>query len=119
MTRINVGVAPEELTRQHLLAELREIKRIPNKLKSGKYILKDLPTTFTLGKGHEKFFIDKVKYLHNRYLGLRTEALSRGYNVSDFSDAFSNIPLKYYNDYTPTMIDREIILQRINERLKK
>jgi hypothetical protein len=30
MTRINVGVHPSELSTKHLIAEHREIKRIPN-----------------------------------------------------------------------------------------
>ena len=30
MTRINCGIPPEELSDKHLLAEHREIKRIPN-----------------------------------------------------------------------------------------
>ena len=33
MTRINVGIPPAELTGKHLIAEHREIKRIPNCIK--------------------------------------------------------------------------------------
>jgi hypothetical protein len=33
MTRINTGIPPKELTDKHLLAEHREIKRIPNCIK--------------------------------------------------------------------------------------
>ena len=39
MTRINL-INVEELTDQHLLAEHREIKRIPNVISKGKYSLK-------------------------------------------------------------------------------
>lgn len=39
MTRINI-VPVEKLYDQHLLAEHREIKRIPNVIKQGKYSLK-------------------------------------------------------------------------------
>lgn len=49
MTRINVGVKPKELCRQHLLAEAREIKRIPNVVAKGKFNLKNQPKEFTLG----------------------------------------------------------------------
>jgi hypothetical protein len=38
MTRINVGVDPAELSTRHLIAELREIKRIPNLVKCQKNI---------------------------------------------------------------------------------
>ena len=37
MTRINVGVDPSELNVKMLIAEHREIKRIPNLIKIGKY----------------------------------------------------------------------------------
>ena len=40
MTRINL-VPPEELCDQHLLAEHRELTRIPNAVAKGKYHLKD------------------------------------------------------------------------------
>ena len=36
MTRVNVGIPPVELVDQHLLAEHREIKRIPNCVAKGK-----------------------------------------------------------------------------------
>lgn len=43
MTRINVGYGVRNLTRQHLLAEHREIKRIPNMISSGKGVIKKHP----------------------------------------------------------------------------
>lgn len=119
MTRINVGVNPKELCREHLLAECRELKRIPNNVKKGKYKMDvPLPSSFNLGKGHERFFIDKLLYLQRRYKSLREEALNRNYNVTDFSDAFDNLPKHLLNDYTPTERDRSIVLERIEERLK-
>ena len=50
MTRINVAIPPAELTNKHLLAEHREIKRIPNCVSRGKYNLKNIPPVFKLGK---------------------------------------------------------------------
>ena len=67
MTRINSGVDPKELSDKHLIAEHREIKRIPNKVKSGKYDITDQPKFFKMGTGHVKFFYDKLKYLYDRY----------------------------------------------------
>ena len=54
MTRVNVGIEPENLPDELLLAELREIKRLPY----FKVHCKDpqVPEYFTLGKGHIKFF---------------------------------------------------------------
>ena len=116
MTRINTGVAPIELPDKILLAELREIKRIPNAIKNGRYSLNGIPEQFTLGNGHVKFFYDKLEYLWNRYQALRSEALNRGFNVSDFSEAWDGVPSELMNDYVEKIRDRNIIIHRINER---
>ena len=117
MTRINVGVEPSELTDRHLLAEHREIKRIPNMVKAGRVRMDGIPDTFTLGKGHVKFFYDKLAFLRNRYSRIYAECVSRGFNVTNFSDAFSNIDTRYMGDYAPTEHDRSIITARISQRL--
>lgn len=117
MTRINCGIDPKTLHKKHLLAEHREIVRIPNSIKSGKSKVKDIPEKFKLGTGHVKFFFNKLQYLHKRYIELYNECLKRNYNVKDMSDAFNDIPLIFYNDYKPTIEDIEIVTERINERL--
>ena len=119
MTRINVGVKPAELHNKHLIAEHREIKRIPNQIKKGRYSLDGMPEQFKLGTGHVKFFYDKLKYLHLRYASIYAECLKRGFNVTNFSECFENLPVELYNDYEPTPTDRELILERIKERLSK
>jgi hypothetical protein len=118
MTRINVGIPPAKLTRQHLIAEHREIKRIPNAINSGRYSLKNQPDKFKLGEGHVKFFYDKQKYLLSRYKQLYKECKKRGYNVTDYSSAWLNIPKELMNNYVPTQRDIKIIKERIREKLK-
>ena len=74
MTRINL-VKVQELTDQHLVAEYREIfmvgSALQRSLKSPNWekTKKSLPVEFTLNGGHVKFFYNKGKYLHKRYLG--------------------------------------------------
>lgn len=119
MTRINVGIKPKTLTNRHLIAEHREIKRIPNTITSGRAKIVDIPKQFSLGKGHVKFFYNKLGYLKNRYEELYQECLNRGFNVSYYGDAWNNIPISLMNDYQPTQQDKEIIEQRIKERLEK
>jgi deoxyribonuclease (pyrimidine dimer) len=119
MTRINVAVKPIELTDKHLIAEHREIKRIPNCIKKGRYNLDGIPEQFTLGKGHVKFFYNKLSYLHDRYTALYNECINRGFNVQNYSDCFEGVPVELYNSYNEQPNDRAIILQRINERLSK
>ncbi len=118
MTRINCGIKPEELTREHLIAEHREIKRIPNCVSKGRYNLKGQPKQFTLGQGHVKFFYDKLGYLKERYDALYRESIKRGYNVTYYGDAWNNIPQHLMGGYSPTDRDRVIVLERIEERLK-
>lgn len=119
MTRINVGIPVRELTDKHLIAEHREIKRIPNCISKGKYSLLNQPKEFTLGTGHCKFFYDKLLYLKNRYEQLYQECLRRNFNVQYYGSAWDNVPKELLNDYIPKERDKEIIRQRINERLNK
>ena len=119
MTRINVGIKPSELTDRHLMAEHREIKRIPNCIVKGRFSMNGQPEEFKLGTGHVKFFYDKCLYLLNRYIAIRDECYKRGFKVTNYSGAWNNVPAEYMGDYIPTERDREIIQKRINERLNK
>ena len=119
MTRINVGIHPSELTDKHLLAEHREIKRIPNCIAKGKYNMDGIPNRFKLGKGHVKFFYNKLLYLGKRYLKLHKECIARGFNVQNYTEAWVDVPIELMNDYKPTKEDRLIVQERINEKLNK
>ena len=116
MTRINTGIRASELPDKLLLAELREIKRIPNVIAKGNYRMENIPERFTLGTGHVKFFYNKLEYLLERYNELRDEAIKRGFNVSDFNDAWSNVPSTLMNGYQETERDRSLLIERIHEK---
>lgn len=118
MTRINVGVNPKLLTDKHLLAEHREIIRIPNMIRSGKAKIDHIPEQFTLGTGHVKFFYDKLQFLQKRYVSIYDECLLRGFNVQCYLDSFQEVPYKLFNDYQPTERDIKLIMDRIKERTK-
>jgi deoxyribonuclease (pyrimidine dimer) len=96
MTRINV-VPVEELCDQHLLAEHRELTRIPNGVVSGKYRKFDnIPETYRLGAGHV------MQFLNERYTALHAECLARGFNVTyKFPAEVLSIP-GIVSDYVPT-----------------
>ena len=119
MTRINVAIPPKELTLKHLMAEHREIKRIPNQISSGKYKMDNIPEEFTLGTGHVKFFYNKLLYLKKRYEEIYNECKNRGYNVTYYGNAWDNVPTELMNDYVENQRDRTLLQERINERLKK
>ena len=116
MTRINVGIPPIELNNQHLIAEHREIKRIPNCIAKGRYNMDDIPEKFKLGTGHVKFFYNKLLYLKNRYISLYNECIKRGFNVQNYISAWDNIPQELMNDYKVQNNDIKIIKQRIHDR---
>ena len=116
MTRINVGIPPAELVNQHLIAEHREIKRIPNCIAKGKYNMEGIPDKFKLGTGHVKFFYNKLLYLKNRYTSLYNECIKRGFNVQNYKSAWDNVPQELMNDYKVEENDIIIIKKRIDER---
>jgi hypothetical protein len=117
MTRISVGVRAIELCDAHLIKERIELLRIPNAIKSGKAVVKDIPRSFTLGTGHVKFFYDKLGYLRERYDELTLECIERDFNITDFSDSFLGLPSNLCNSYEEQDIDRKIVVERVNKRL--
>lgn len=130
MTRINL-IDPCLLCDQHLLAEHRELTRIPNKLDSGKtrLDLSDLPANYTVrtndnpqgGKGHERFFINKLTWLENRYHLLIDELARRGFKHENRWPASVNrkaLP-SLYNGYLPHLKDKTLNFKRIVERTPK
>jgi hypothetical protein len=133
MTRINAYIKPKELSREHLLAEHREIKRIPNCIYKGRYSLKNIPEQFTLGEGHVKFFYKKIKWLYRRYKQIHKRCIEKGYDVEDYSEAFLRLkwiaPNKkgeyFWGDWKPDKKEieriREIIFERIeyNNKISK
>jgi hypothetical protein len=119
MTRINCAIKPAELSNKHLIAELREIKRIPNHILNTENLNLDIPVKFKLGEGHVKFFYNKLGYLYKRYQELYVEAKKRDFDVSDYSESFIKaIELRrdLNNDYVECCEDREILLERLRER---
>ena len=123
MTRINV-IPVKELTDKHLVAEYREITRLPGNLnkslnrKSKAFSMSEIPSEYRLGTGHVKFFYDKMKYLHTRYDQLVAEMISRGFKPKFLKGSvFEQVSSRFYNDYLPTNEAIAINRQRIYERL--
>lgn len=103
MTRVNL-VDPELLCDQHLLAEHREIVRIPNQLLAGKlkYEYDDRPEFYVRGKGHVKFFTNKLRWLYLRYEAVYEECKARGFNVTYMWPKFVMFhSLDHWNDWQP------------------
>lgn len=119
MTRINV-VSVTELCDQHLLAEHRELTRIPNDIvkREGNVPL-STAKAYLLGAGHVTFFRNKLKFLKNRYDALHQECLDRGFNVVyKWPDKVSEYA-ELWQDYAVTEEDILLNQKRIQERMPK
>lgn len=117
MTRINV-VSVTELCDQHLLAEHRELTRIPNDIvkREGNVPL-STAKAYLLGAGHVTFFRNKLKFLKNRYDALHQECLDRGFNVVyKWPDKVSEYA-ELWQDYAVTEEDILLNQKRIQERM--
>jgi len=119
MTRINL-IDPSLLCDKHLMAEYRELIRIPNGVLTGrlKNQYPDAPSKYTLGSGHIKFFVDKLEWLYYRHLELHNELLVRGFKVSKMDwSTIVNSPIWKHIPYTPTPAEISLNLSRIIDRM--
>lgn len=116
MTRINL-VPPQELCDQHLLAEHRELTRIPNAVAKGKFSLKGQPIDYKLGEGHVRFFFNKLGFLKKRYDLLHAECKARGFNVQYFWQNELPTDPNLWLDYEPTEQALKANRERIAERM--
>lgn len=117
MTRINV-IPVDQLTDQHLRAELREITRIPNCVVNGKFKLDgNYPKSYTLGTGHVKFFIPRLGWLKKRHNQLMNEVTKRGFVANNYWP--DSVPDRFMNDWCPTNEDLLVNLNRVKERWPK
>ncbi len=120
MTRINV-VPPSELCDQHLIAETRELTRIPNAVVRGKFNMVGQPKEYTLGAGHVKFFYDKLGFLRSRYRDLIAECVFRGINFTNVFpyEEVGRLDPSLVRDYVPTTDALAINRARISIRMPK
>lgn len=119
MTRINV-VPPAELSRQHLVAEYRELPRVfglaRNAAAAGRN--PDAPARYTLGAGHVLFFYTRLGWLVDRQKSLIAEMIRRGYHPThtDTTDLLDGIPQAWVGQWAPTDDAMAINRARIAER---
>lgn len=113
MTRINC-VPVQELSKEHLLAEYRELPRVrhayPRKTPP------NIPSTYRMGKGHVTFFFDKGIWLEKRHSNLVDEMRRRGYKTNIPRLRLSHWKDECMNNWTPDENDLLINRRRIKER---
>ncbi|GAB1577967.1 pyrimidine dimer DNA glycosylase/endonuclease V [Bordetella petrii] len=119
MTRINC-VPVQELTRQHLVAEYRELPRVfALARKAWERGPVPRPAEYTLGKGHLLFFYTRLGYLARRHAELVEEMQRRGYRpgfLAPLAQVHADIPPALWGDWTPTPQALALNRRRIAER---
>lgn len=111
MTRINV-VPVSELTDNFIMAEYYELPRVfllvhRHTLKGREPGELGIPSAYTMGSGHVKFFYDKLKWLTERHRQLREEGKKRKLDLHVDPDAagIEHISFRhtaFWGDYVPT-----------------
>lgn len=120
MARVNVAVNPIYLADQHLIAESVEITMIVGSLRANDFIIKsEVPKSYNLGKGHMNFFKTKLAYLARRLNAVNEEMIRRGFSPGTTTECLSAAPLKFQNDWGPTLEDSKIVRNRIVEKMLK
>lgn len=125
MTRVNC-IPPSELTREHLIAEYRELPRIFALVKAAAERGERPddcrnPRTYTLGSGHCRFFYARCAWLADRYNELVKEMFRRGYRPQflALAPAAAHIPPEWWGSWEPDEAAMAINRERIAERLNK
>lgn len=119
MTRINL-VHPSELSQKHLGAEYREIVRIFALARGNQYQMHRVkqPSSYVLGSGHCLFFVDKLKFITERYDSLCQEMVNRGYQCNRVpkEELHKGIESNMFWGYNVTEAALAINRERIKER---
>jgi deoxyribonuclease (pyrimidine dimer) len=116
MVRVNL-INPKFLSDQHLIAEYNEILMLEGYVRKYPKICGDEPREYCLGKGHIKFFKNKLSYLHKRHELLKKEMRKRRFNAQK-SMNIKKLPKILHGDYNPDRKALRIISKRIMQKLK-
>lgn len=113
MVRVNI-INSRNLTDQHLVAEYLEIIMLVSYVKKHPS-LECIPEKYCLGRGHIKFFKNKLKYLKKRHEELKKEMKKRGFKARKILKI--RLTKKYMQDYKPTKKDKEVIKKRLIQKI--
>ena len=103
-------ISPKLLSDQHLLAEHLEIMMLIDYAR--KHPSGDTPSRYCLGKGHIRFFRNKIKYLQKRFALIQKEMKARGFRPKA-KLSVKGVSRKLLNDWAPMAGDKKLIKERI------
>lgn len=114
MVRVNI-INPRNLSDQHLVAEYLEILMLITYAKKHPST-EGIPNRYCLGKGHIKFFKNKLKYLKKRHEKIKQEMKKRGFKT-DKTATLQGASKALLKDWRPKPGDKDIIKKRLIEKL--
>lgn len=116
MVRVNL-INPLRLADQHLIAEYNEILMLLGYVK--KYPKNEsIPLSYVLGKGHIKFFKNKLIYLKERHELIKKEMKKRNFKTNKTID-LSKFSPDLLNNWKPNNEDIKLIIKRLKEKINK
>lgn len=127
MTRINI-ISVKKISNKQLMAEYHESIRVFSYVLKSKKIPEDIPSRYCLGKGHVKFFFNKIPYLLKRYKEINKELTNRGYrlnnetftkNLEKGKLALTKYPEIQVNNWIPSLEEMMVNQARVDERLER
>jgi deoxyribonuclease (pyrimidine dimer) len=114
MVRINL-INPGKLADQHLIAEYDEMLMLMAYVREHQN-LEGIPERFCLGKGHIKFFKNKILYLKKRHEQIKQEMRRRGF-VARKTLSIKGIDKNLLKDWKPNQQDLQIIRKRLKQKI--
>lgn len=123
MTRVNMSFPPRMLADKHLVAEWKELMRMPRFALRYEKPPNDMPREFCLNKGHMKSLLPFMDYLCCRQSALGREIESRGFNANwklaqdTWTSWMLETPFWQVKEtYVENNRDFNIVLERLKER---
>lgn len=106
------------------MAEKKEINQLAGQfiksIRSPNFHYYDLPDTYTLGKGHVRFWYRYGTFIRNRYKEIYEECVKREFDVQDnFNDVWKQWGSMYNYDFQPQPVHLEISKDRIRIRFEE
>lgn len=117
MTRINC-IDVKRLSGKHLVAEYRELPRVFGLVRRAQQRGEqpDRSGTYTMGKGHVRFFYARLRWLVKRHDELVREMRRRGYQPRYTEPQTDGIGVEWFGSWTPMAADKLTNMARLRER---
>lgn len=116
MIRINANIPVKSINDYDLITEFNEIPRVielyNHRIHTG-ILFNDIPKSFTLENENIKFFLNKGKYLSNRYENIYKELTIRNILCKNNVNMFYQMKPEHFKDYEFTQKENLLVVTRM------